>query len=257
MMSPPPDGLNAQIGLSTPQRVYLWLTVLFVASLLVADVLGVKLFRIPLGFSFSVPWQDSPIDAIQHTCGMLTFPITFLITDLVNEFYGKRAARRIVWIGFAAGGFVFLIINVALAMPHWQVDFNIAARSFDDVFSSSRIMYVASLAAYLVGSFSDIAIFGWLKRLTGGRRVWLRATGSTVVSQAVDSFIITWLAFSVARNLLSSGVPAMPMGEVLKTAATGYLLKFLIALSLTPLLYLGRWAMRTRLGLVPLPVDAA
>jgi queuosine precursor transporter len=256
MTSASHEGLTAQLGLSRPQRVYLWLAVLFVSSLLVADVLGVKLFRIPLGFAFSVPWQSDSIDAIQHTCGMLTFPITFLITDLVNEFYGKQAARRMVWIGFAAGGFVFVMMNIALAMPHWQVPFNIPAKSFDDVFASSRVMYVASLSAYLVGSFSDIAIFGWLKRITGGRRVWLRATGSTVVSQAIDSFIVTWLAFSVARSALSD-VPAMPMGEVLKTAATGYLLKFVIALGLTPVIYLGRWAMRTRLGLLPLPVDTA
>ena len=257
MSTPPDDALAAQLHMSRAQQVYLWLSALFVASLLVADVLGVKLFRIPLGFSFRLPWQDSPIDAIQHTCGMLTFPITFLLTDLVNEFYGKRAARRLVWIGFAAGGFAFLTINVALAMPHWVVGFNIDAKSFDDVFSNSRLMYVASLSAYLIGSFSDIAIFGWLKRRTGERFVWLRATGSTVVSQAIDSFIVTWLAFSVGRLLFPGGPDAMPMGEVLKTAATGYLLKFVIALVLTPVIYAGRWFMRERLGLVPLPIDAA
>lgn len=235
--------------------MYLWLAGLFVASLLVADVLGVKLFRIPLGFSVHVPWQDDPIDAIQHTCGMLTFPITFLLTDLINEFYGKRAARRIVWLGLAAGGFVFGTINVALAMPHWDVPFNIASRSFDDVFSNSRTMYLASLAAYLIGSFSDIAIFGWLKRITGGRRVWLRATGSTVVSQALDSFVVTYLAFSLVRLAFPSGAPPMPFGEVLKTAATGYILKFVIALALTPVIYLGRWIMKTWLGLVPLPIE--
>jgi queuosine precursor transporter len=238
------------------QRVYLWLAALFVASLLVADVLGVKLFQIPLGFSFHVPWQDAPIDSITHTCGMLTFPITFLLTDLVNEFYGKKEARRLVWIGFGAGGFAFVVINIALAMPHWNVPFNIEAKSFDDVFSSSRIMYIASLAAYLIGSMSDIAMFGWLKRLTGGKNVWLRATGSTVVSQAIDSFVVTWLAFSVMRVLLPSDLPAMPMGEVLRTAATGYLLKFVIALLLTPVVYAGRWLMRTRFGLAPIPVEA-
>lgn len=252
----PGAGPAAQLAPSRAQLVYLWLAMVFVSSLLVADVLGVKLFRIPLGFSFSVPWQDAPIDAIQHTCGMLTFPITFLLTDLINEFFGRRAARRIVWIGFAAGGFAFLFINISLAMPHWEVPFNIAERSFDDVFSNSRLMYVASLAAYLVGSFSDIAIFAWLKRITGGRRVWLRATGSTVVSQAIDSFIVTWLAFSVSRSLLDTGIPAMPMNEVLKTAATGYLLKFVIALALTPIIYGGRWIMREWFGLTPLPVES-
>lgn len=254
MTALPEDTLRAQMALSTPQRIYFWLAGLFVASLLLADVLGVKLFRIPLGFSFGVPWQDEPIDAIQHTCGMLTFPITFLLTDLINEFFGKKAARRVVWVGFAAGGFAFLVINVALAMPHWQVPFNIDARSFDDVFSSSRIMYTASLAAYLVGSLADIAMFGWLKRITGGKRVWLRATGSTIVSQAIDSFVVTWLAFSAGRTLIASGLPAMPMSEVLKTAATGYLLKLAIAILLTPVIYLGRWVMTRRYGLQPLPV---
>ncbi|MFO0746060.1 MAG: queuosine precursor transporter [Myxococcota bacterium] len=251
-----PD-LERQTSFSTPQKIYLWLSALFVASLLVADVLGVKLFRIPLGFSFGVPWQDEPIDAIQHTCGMLTFPLTFLLTDLINEFYGKRAARRLVWIGFAAGGFAFLVMNVALAMPHWNVPFNIDSKSFEDVFSNSRIMYVASLAAYLIGSLSDIAIFGWLKRITGGKRVWLRATGSTVISQAIDSFVVTWLAFSVGRTVIASDLPAMPFGEVLKTAATGYMLKFLIAILLTPIVYLGRWVMSRKFGMQPLPVDAA
>ena len=249
------DVYAAQVRLPTAQKVYLWLAALFVASLLVADVLGVKLFRLPLGFSFHVPWQADPIDSITHTCGMLTFPLTFLLTDLVNEFYGKRAARRLVWIGFGAGGFAFLCINVALAMPHWAVGFNIAQQSFEDVFSSSRIMYLASLSAYLIGSLSDIAIFGWLKRLTRGKLVWLRASGSTVVSQAIDSFIVTWLAFSVGRIVFASGLQAMPMDEVLKTAATGYLLKFTLAVALTPVVYLGRWFMRTRIGLTPLPVD--
>jgi len=254
-MTVAPDSLKSQLTFSTPQQIYLWLSALFVAALLVADVLGVKLFRIPLGFSFGVPWQDAPIDAVTHTCGMLTFPVTFLLTDLVNEFYGNKAARRLVWIGFAAAGFAFLVMNIALAMPHWDVPFNINQKSFEDVFSSSRIMYVASLTAFLIGSLSDIALFGWLKRITGGKRVWLRATGSTVISQAIDSFIVTWLAFSVGRTLLASDVPAMPMDEVLKTAATGYLLKFVIAILLTPVIYLGRWVMARRFGMQPLPVE--
>ncbi len=257
MAVPPADPLAAQLSFGTPQRIYLWLAALFVASLLVADVLGVKLFRIPLGFSFGVPWQDAPVDAIQHTCGMLTFPLTFLLTDLVNEFYGKRAARRLVWIGFAAGGFAFLVMNIALAMPHWQVPFNIDAKSFDDVFSSSRVMYVASLAAYLVGSLTDIAVFGWLKRITGGKRVWLRATGSTIVSQAIDSFIVTWLAFSVGRTVIASDLPPMPFSEILATAATGYMLKFALSIGLTPVIYLGRWVMIRRFGMLPLPANPA
>ena len=166
-----------------------------------------------------------------------------------------KRQQGVVWIGFAAGGFAFLCINVALAMPHWDVPFNVSKQAFADVFSSARIMCVASLAAYLVGSMADIWMFGWLKRLTGGRLVWLRATGSTVASQMVDSLVVTWLAFSVGRTLIEGGGEPMPMGEVLKAAATGYLLKLVIALCLTPVIYAGRRVLESRFGLVPLPPE--
>ncbi|MBY0263496.1 MAG: queuosine precursor transporter [Phycisphaerales bacterium] len=254
-----PARVQAQTTLGTPQKVYLWLTALFVASLLVSDFTGVKLFHVPLGFSFRVPWDSKPIDAIVHTAGMLTFPVTFLLTDLINEYFGKKAARRVVWIGFAMGAAVFLAVNLSLALPHLDAPYNIREQSFNDVFANSRIMYVASLSAYLVGSFSDIAIFGFIKRRTGGRLVWLRATGSTVISQLIDSFVVTWLAFSVGRHLFPSpGGPApMTMTEVLQTAATGYLLKFCIALALTPVIYAGRTVMHRKFGLIPLPSDHA
>lgn len=234
------EAIRLQTSVSTPQKVYLWLTAVFVASLLIADITGVKLFEI------NVAGRD-----VKHTCGMLTFPVTFLLTDLINEYFGRRAARRVVWIGFAMGLLVFLVVSVALAMPRWEVGFNIKPGSFEDVFANSRQMYLASLAAFLVGSMSDIYLFGVLKRATGGRMVWLRATGSTVASQAVDSFVVTYLAFHVFK----AGTPEQaPMGTVVSMAATGYTLKFVIALALTPVIYLGRWVMHRWLGLVPLPV---
>jgi uncharacterized integral membrane protein (TIGR00697 family) len=222
----------------------LWLGALFVASLLVADITGVKLFEVSL---FGV--------TVRHTCGMLTFPITFLLTDLINEFYGPRAARRIVWLGLAMGFFAFVAVNAALAMPRWEVPFNLQDGAFEAVFANSRVMYVASLAAYLVGSLLDIAVFGWLKRRTGGRWIGLRATGSTLLSQALDSFVVTWLAFRVGRTLFPTDAAAMPLSDVLTTAATGYALKFGLAIGLTPLVYLGRMVLSRGFGLRPLAVD--
>ena len=227
---------------TVPQLVHLWLAGIFISSLLIADITGVKLFQFKVA-----GWT------IQHTCGMLTFPITFLLTDLVNEYYGPRAAKRLVWLGLAMGFFVFVVVNVALAMPRWEVPFNIKDGSFEDVFANSRVMYVASLGAYIVGSLADIAMFGWIKRLTGSKMIWLRATGSTVVSQFIDSFIVTWLAFNVGRLMFPTDTAPMPMGDVLKTAATGYTLKFVIAVGLTPVIYLGRYVLTNRLGMKPIP----
>lgn len=243
---PVAEQIRQQTTMSPAQRVYLVLSAVFISSLLIADITGVRLFKLNI-----LGWN------VEHTCGMLTFPVTFLLTDLVNEYFGPRAARRLVWLGLAMGMLVFGVVNASLAMPHLQASYNVDESAYEAIFANSRIMYVASLGAYLVGSFSDILIFGWLKRLTGGRMVWLRATGSTLVSQLIDSFIVTWLAFSVGRHLFPSpGAAAMNMEQVLRTAATGYVLKFVLAIAITPLIYLGRYVIRTRYGLVPLPPKA-
>jgi uncharacterized integral membrane protein (TIGR00697 family) len=239
---PPTDPGRPPYALNRQQTVYLWLAGVFVASLLVADIVGIKLFK---------------LGAVEHTCGMLTFPVTFLLTDLLNEYYGKRGARRVTWLGLAMGLYVFIVLNVAQAMPYLPADFNVKPEHFDAVFGSAKIMYVASLCAYLVGQMSDIAMFAFLKRITGGRLVWLRATGSTVVSQMIDSFIVSWLAFKVGPELLGDGSrPTPSFAQILNIAATGYTLKFFIAIGITPLVYLGRAVMQRWFGLVPLPPES-
>lgn len=233
---------------TTAQKVYLWLATLFIASLLIADIVGIKLFRIPLPFSIF------GFDAVEHTCGMLTFPITFLLTDLVNEYFGPRAARRLTFMGLAAASFAFVIMNIAQAMPYLQAPFNVRKEHFDAIFGSAKVMYVASLTAYVVGQLSDIALFGFLKRLTGNRYVWLRATGSTVISQFIDSFIVSYLAFSLGREIFADPAnPPAPISAIPSIAVTGYVLKFVLAIAITPLIYLCRWLVERQFGLRPLP----
>lgn len=239
--------------ISVSQRVYLWLAGVFVSSLVIADIVGIKLFRIPLPFSFTLPWAGE-VTGIEHTCGMLTFPVTFILTDLINEYYGAKGARRVTFLGLAMAAFVFGVINIAQAMPYLDAPFNVSKESFDAVFGSAKVMYVASLCAYVVGQLSDIAIFGVLKRLTGGRWIWLRATGSTIVSQFLDSFVVTLLAFHVGR--IVTGAPPdqiVPLERVLPIALTGYTLKFVLAIGATPVIYLGHGFIRRVLGMTPMP----
>ena len=125
--------------------------------------------------------------------------------------------------------------------------------SFETIFGSASLMYVASLVAFLVGSLLDISLFGLFKRLTGGRFIWLRATGSTVVSQLFDSFVVTFLFF-IGLPLLT-GADHAPLGFTLATALTGYVLKFVIAVALTPFIYAGRALIQRGLGLRPLPPE--
>lgn len=248
--------ITAQHEFSVAQRLYVWLACIFCASLLIADIVGIKLFRIPLGFSIPAPWSDHPITAIEHTCGMLTFPVTFLLTDLVNEYYGKKGARRLTWIGLAMGLFVFGVINIAQYMPYMDAPYNVKPASFDAIFGSAKGMYIASMVAFLAGQMSDIAIFGMLKKWTGSKMIWLRATGSTVISQFIDSFFVSLVAFYAWRKIFPDpSTPAAPFDEILKIAVTGYALKFVIAIAITPLIYLGHGMFRRVFGLVPLPAE--
>jgi len=229
--------------------VYLVLAAAYVTALLLANIVGVKLFRIELGEAWGHAW------VIKHSVGMISFPITFVLTDLLNEYWGRRGARRVIFLAFAMGVLAFLILWVARKVPAWEGVPNTATQAeVEAVFGASALMYVASLLAFLLGSVLDVVLFGFFKRLTAGRAVWLRATGSTVVSQLFDSLAVTGLYFAVIPGLLGRG--AAPLGDVVGMALTGYWLKFALAVLLTPAIYAGRWGIRRYAGLAPLPPGA-
>jgi uncharacterized integral membrane protein (TIGR00697 family) len=227
--------------MSAAQRLYLWITGIFVTCLLVADLIGSKLFTVRvLGYEVS------------HSVGMLAFPVTFVLTDLLNEYYGKHATRRVVFIGFACAALTFLFLQLGQMIP--VASFSpVSQPEFDSVFGNARRMYIASLAAYLVGSLLDIFVFGVLKRVTRGKLLWLRATGSTVVSQLIDSFVVTTIYFA-SLGTLGDGTPVTAK-FIAARAVTGYVLKFVIAIGLTPAIYAGHGAMHRWFGLVPVPPD--
>jgi queuosine precursor transporter len=234
----------------TRTRIYLWLSAVFVTSLLIADITGSKFFHFNL-FTVSLPFVGK-YTFVTHSVGMLSFPITFLLTDLVNEYYGKRGARQITYIGLAMSGFAFLLIFAGRKAPVSEIS-PIPQPAFDAVFAMSNRLYIASLTAYFVGQMCDIWVFGAIKRLTGGKMVWLRTTGSTILSQMLDSFLVTSILFAATSNP-KTGNP-YTWHEILETASTGYILKFAIAIGLTPIIYLGRWLLRTRFGMTPMPAD--
>jgi uncharacterized integral membrane protein (TIGR00697 family) len=237
----PPYSLNKQ------QFIYVVLTSIFISCLLVADVIGVKLFE------FKLPFPILGHSTIEHTCGMLTFPITFLLGDTINEYYGAKATRQTVYIGLAMSILVFGVINLAQVLPYLDKPFNVSRDAFDMIFGSAKLMYIASITAYLIGQLSDIWLFGVIKRFTKGQYLWLRATGSTLVSQMLDSFVVSYVAFSLGKALTGQTPASIP--EVFDIAVTGYGLKFFISAVMTPFLYGLRYVMHNYFGLEPLPVD--
>jgi uncharacterized integral membrane protein (TIGR00697 family) len=222
-------------------KLFLVLTAVFMTCFVVGDIIGGKLDSWSMfGFSFTT------------TVGMVPFPITFLLTDVINEFYGKRAARFITLLGFGMGVLSFAIIYLAAAVPFapftrdpgWA---GVTEQTFNNVFLGSLRMIMASLTAFLVSQFVDIGVFQLLKRLTENRLLWLRATGSTMASQLIDTITINFVAWS----------GAMSVGKIVSIVYTAYGLKILIAVGLTPLVYLCHALVERRLGIQPIVIGTA
>ena len=211
------------------QRVYLLLGALFITSLVVSNLIFQKFFY----------WDFFGIYTFEISVGILPYPITFLITDLISEIYGKKKANQVVTAGIFASFFSLLIVIVANAVTatSWSP---VNDTIFSQVFGVTAIAVFASMTAYLLAQYIDIQIFHFWKRLTKGKQLWLRNNFSTFFSQFIDTF-------SVLLLLCSFDVIAWNrFGALL---LSGFLFKVLVAALDTPFLYLGVSIFRKRFGL--------
>lgn len=225
----------APMFLDKRHKLFLVLASIFTTCLVVGDIIGGKLIETNIfGFEFTT------------TVGMLPFPVTFLLTDVLNEFYGKRAARFVTLVAFFMAVLSFTFIYLAAAVPFaamtrgadWT---GVTEPAFNNVFLGSLRMIIASLCAYLVSQFVDIGVFHLLRRATSGKMLWLRASGSTVVSQLIDTITITFVAWT---GTLSTG-------KIINIIYSAYGLKVFIAIALTPLIYLVHALVERKLGIPP------
>lgn len=237
-MNPPPAGT---VAIDARAKLFLVLAAVFTTCLVVGDVIGGKLIELPL------PGWTAVI-----TVGMIPFPVTFLLTDLLNEFYGKKAARFVTYVGFGCAVLTYVFITVGGAIPiasftegaGWD---GVTQQSFVNVFLGSQRMIIASLTAYMVAQLVDIFAFHALKKMTNGKMLWLRATGSTVLSQGVDTVVINFAAWT--------GI--LGFDQILNVIASSYVVKIGIAIGLTPLIYAGHAAIERVYGIQPVQVGEA
>jgi uncharacterized integral membrane protein (TIGR00697 family) len=200
-------------------RVYLYLCGVFLTALLIGDTIGAKLFTV------DIPLGITKLKATLSV-GAIWFPITFLLTDVINEFYGSKGARTVTFIGFWMALFSFFVIFVARRIP--AASFSpISQETFDRVFGNANRIFFASICAYLVAQLVDISIFQLVRRLTRSRLIWLRSTGSTLVSQLIDTLLVTYIAFA----------GQLPPTELQRAAITSYAVKGILAIGLTPVIY--------------------
>jgi queuosine precursor transporter len=215
---------------ATPhQRLYLGLVTLFVTTLLVADITAGKFFS---------------LGHLEVSVGVIPFPIAFLITDIVNEYYGRQGARWLTVFGVVALCVAYVLLVLARALPAGAHS-PVPQGAFDAVFGISYRFFGASLLAYTVGQLTDIYAFHWYKRLTRSRHLWLRATGSTAISQVVDTTVVN------AGALIGVLAPA----AIVEVTIWSYLYKMAVAVALTPACYAAHRIITRRLGIEPAPVE--
>ncbi len=232
-----------RIDVST--KLFIWLASIFVLCLVLGDVIGGKLLRTPLG---------------EISVGILPFPVTFLLTDVVNDFYGKRGARFLTLLGFAMAVLAWVILQASTALPISSRSYFTQAE-FAKIFGGSAQLFVASMIAFLVGQFLDIQVFQFWKALTNSKHLWLRATGSTLLSQIVDTVAInvifwTWAAASDPGSELGQMSSSQRWGWIFAKIGREYGIKLVVAVALTPAVYAIHTVVVKRLGIAPEPVVA-
>ncbi len=217
-------------GFPKTHKLFVWLTAIFVTCLLIANLMGALLFSFTLPFGIKLPVVGN---TALLSAGIIPFPITFLLTDLINEFYGSKGARFVTFVGFGMSVLLFLFLSIGNILPY-DTQTVILPDQYMAISSNYSQMIVASLTAYLVGQLLDIQVFQWFHSITKSKLIWLRATGSTVISQLFDSLIVTFIAFS----------GDLPIESIMAIVFSNYTWKFLIAVGITPLLYLGHSVLR-------------
>ena len=201
---------------SKKDTVYVVLAGIFITNAIVAELIGGKLIHV-----------GSAVMSI----GILPWPIVFVTTDLINEYFGEKGVRKLSLITASLIAYTFIILFLAMQIPAVKGANLVTDAQFEGVFGQSMWIIVGSITAFMVSQLIDVTIFHFVKNKTGNKMIWLRSTGSTVISQLFDSFIVLGIAFWMTGKMTTK--------VFIVSAFTGYFVKLIIAILLTPLIYLG------------------
>jgi uncharacterized integral membrane protein (TIGR00697 family) len=215
--------------LGVEQKLFVYLAAIFVTCLVLGDVTGGKAFATSIG----------PVSV-----GMILFPVTFLLTDVINDFYGKRGARFVTGVGAVMATLAYVMLVITTALPT-DVDSYFKADEYSKIFGGSSKLFAASIVAYAIGQLLDINIFLFWKKLTRGKHLWLRATGSTLISQLVDTAVI--------NSIFWGGVAEQGWPWIMAKIVREYLIKVVVAIALTPVIYAIHGVVIRKLGIEPVP----
>ncbi|RCR65873.1 VUT family protein [Larkinella punicea] len=239
---------------SKKTNLYIFLSAVFLTNAIIAEIIGVKIFSAETLLGVP-PAQlhllgDFVLD-FNLTAGVVIWPFVFITSDIINEYYGIKGVKQISYItaGFIAYSFLIIYFVTTLPPAQFWLDVNKTDavgnpvninNAFAMIFRQGLGIIIGSITAFMVGQLLDATVFQSLKRITGSRKIWLRATGSTLVSQLIDSFVVLTIAFYVFGN--------WPFKQVIAVAIVNYIYKFFIAVVLTPVLYVAHYLIDNYLG---------
>lgn len=238
-------------------RLFIILGSFFVANALVAEFIGVKIFALEdtIGvppFNFNLFGQKG---ALQFSSGVLLWPVVFIMTDVINEYYGKRGVQLLSFLAITLISYAFIMIFASINMvpADWWLTQNVSQgvpdmqAAFSVILGQGMLIILGSLTAFTIGQLTDVLLFHRIKKWTGEKHIWLRATGSTIVSQFFDSMVVLCIAFKWGPELVGNVEP-WTWNQLFAVATIQYTYKFLMALSLTPILYVVHYWVERYLG---------
>lgn len=251
------------VAMQKPTRLFIILGGFFVANAIIAEFIGVKIFSLEQSLGFdpvNFRFFGNENLSFNLTAGVLLWPVVFVMTDVINEYYGKKGVRLLSYLAVALICYAFLMVYFAIGLDpadfwptsHINPDLPEAERlelesevgnyntAFRIVFRQGLWIIIGSLVAFLIGQLVDVTVFHRIKRWTGEKRIWLRATGSTLVSQFIDSYVVLIIAFYFGAD--------WPLMLVLAIGTVNYIYKFTMAIVLTPAIYLAHFLIDRHLG---------
>ncbi len=208
------------------QMLFMVLGGVFLGNALIAEMVGGKLFQV------ETPWHTFTL-----SCGVIIWPVVFVISDIINEYFGRAGVKRLSFLAAAVIAYAFLAVWVCqfVKAPGFSPIDDV---SFNRVFLQSQWIIVGSITAFLLAQLIDVTVFWLVRRRTGHRLLWLRATGSTLVSQLIDTFVVGFIGLYLPWRLgFSKSDEPFTFANFLNTSTSGYIFKFAVAVAVTPALY--------------------
>ncbi len=230
-----------------PTRLFIILGGFFIANAMIAEFMGVKIFSLEdtLGVSRANINLFGSSFSFHLTAGVLLWPVVFVMTDIINEYYGVKGVRFLSFMTIGLVAYAFIMFSGAIQLSPSEyftigngIDNDKANNAFKGIFGQGMWIIIGSMVAFMVGQILDVVIFHRIKKMTGEKNIWLRATGSTLISQLVDSFVVLFIAFYLGRRIQTTQGEPWSLHQILVTGTGNYIYKFAVAIVLTPVIYL-------------------